>query len=287
MRKKIELAVLLLFLAVLVLLSKNLQKLVSSGNVTAKNKIIVLDSGHGGDDPGKIGVNQAKEKDVNLEIARKIKKRLEKKGWEVVMTREKDEMLGDPQAGNKKIHDMKARVEIINKTMPQAAVSIHQNSYQDEQIRGAQVFYYSHSEEGKRMAEQMQKALLTVDETNTRQAKANDTYYLLKRTEVPTIIVECGFLSNPEEPKKVTEHKEINDEGQTVTIKEVPETPTPETPGTTTKTSNPPKTEDTANAILWIAILVLSAAGITGVRIWNKKKQVKRLGIEEKKEEEE
>ena len=84
-----------------------------------------------------------------------------------------------------------------------------------------------------------------------------------------------------------TEHKDINDEGQTVTIKEVPETPTPETPGTTTKTSNPPKTGDTANAILWIAILVLSAAGITGVRIWNKKKQVKRLGIEEKKEEEE
>lgn len=157
--KKIELAVLLLFLAVLVLLSKNLQKLVSSGNVTAKNKIIVLDSGHGGDDPGKIGVNQAKEKDVNLEIARKIKKTGEK-GWEVVMTREKDEMLGDPQAGNKKIHDMKARVEIINKTMPQAAVSIHQNSYQDEQIRGAQVFYYSHSEEGKRMAEQMQKPFL-------------------------------------------------------------------------------------------------------------------------------
>ena len=207
MRKKIELAVLLLFLAVLVLLSKNLQKLVSSGNVTAKNKIIVLDSGHGGDDPGKIGVNQAKEKDVNLEIARKIKKRLEKKGWEVVMTREKDEMLGDPQAGNKKIHDMKARVERINKTMPQAAVSIHQNSYQDAQIHGAQVFYYSHSEEGKRMAEVMQKALLKADEENTRQAKANDTYYLLKRTEVPTIIVECGFLSNPEEAAKLVSPK--------------------------------------------------------------------------------
>lgn len=98
---------------------------------------------------------------------------------------------------------------------------------------------------------------------------------------------ELYDMTNPEEPKKVTKHKDINDEGQTVTIKEVPETPTPETPGTTTKTSNPPKTGDTANAILWIAILVLSAAGITGVRIWNKKKQVKRLGIEEKKEEEE
>ena len=98
---------------------------------------------------------------------------------------------------------------------------------------------------------------------------------------------ELYDITNLEEPKKVTEHKEINDEGQTVTIKEVPGTPTPETPGTTTKTSNPPKTGDTANAILWIAILVLSAAGIIGVRIWNKKKQVKRLGIEEKKEEEE
>lgn len=203
MQKKIELVVLLLVLAGLIMLSKNLQKMVSSGNVTAQNKVIVLDSGHGGDDPGKIGVNQAKEKDVNLKIAKKIKKRLEKKGWRVVMTREKDIMLGDPEAGNRKIHDMKARVELINKTIPQAAVSIHQNSYQDEQIHGAQVFYYSHSEEGKRMAEVMQKALLKVDADNTRQAKANDTYYLLKRTEVPTIIIECGFLSNPEEAAKL------------------------------------------------------------------------------------
>ena len=98
---------------------------------------------------------------------------------------------------------------------------------------------------------------------------------------------ELYYMTNPEEPKKVTEHKDINDEGQTITIKEVPETPTPETPGTTTKTSNPPKTDDTANAALWIAILILSAAGITGIRIWNKKKQIKRLGIEEKKEEKE
>lgn len=98
---------------------------------------------------------------------------------------------------------------------------------------------------------------------------------------------ELYDMTNPEDPKKVTEHKDINDEGQTVTIKEVPETPTPETPGTTTKTSNPPKTGDTANAALWIAILVLSVAGITGVRIWKKKKQVKKLEIEEKKEEKE
>ena len=112
----------------------------------------VLDSGHGGEDPGKIGVNQAKEKDVNLKIAKKTKERLEKKGWKVVMTREKDVMLGDPAAGNKKIHDMKARVERINKTMPQAAVSIHQNSYSDPGVKGPQVFYYEDSEGGKELA---------------------------------------------------------------------------------------------------------------------------------------
>ena len=197
--------VLLLILAGLLSLSKNLQKYVSSENVVAAGKVIVIDSGHGGDDPGKIGINQAKEKDVNLKIAKKVKKRLKKEGWKVVMTREEDVMLGDAEKGNRKIHDMKARVELINKTMPAMAVSIHQNSYQEAEIHGAQVFYYSHSQDGKRMAETMQKALLMADEENTRQAKGNDTYYLLKRTEVPTIIVECGFLSNPQEAEKLTE----------------------------------------------------------------------------------
>ena len=205
MRRKIELMVLLLILAGLLSLSKNLQKYVSSENVVAAGKVIVIDSGHGGDDPGKIGINQAKEKDVNLKIAKKVKKRLKKEGWKVVMTREEDVMLGDAEKGNRKIHDMKARVELINKTMPAMAVSIHQNSYQEAEIRGAQVFYYSHSQDGKRMAETMQRALLMADEENTRQAKGNDTYYLLKRTEVPTIIVECGFLSNPQEAEKLTE----------------------------------------------------------------------------------
>ena len=98
---------------------------------------------------------------------------------------------------------------------------------------------------------------------------------------------ELYDMTNPEEPKKVTEHKEINDEGQTVTIKEVPETPTPETPGTTTKTSNPPKTGDTAKAGLWLAIAALSAMGVGGVAIHARKKKKAPLAIEEKKEESE
>ena len=96
---------------------------------------------------------------------------------------------------------------------------------------------------------------------------------------------ELYDITNPEEPKKVTEHKDINDEGQTVTIKEVPETPTPETPGTTTKTSNPPKTGDTAKAGLWLVIAALSAMGVGGVAIHARKRKKTPLAIEEKKEE--
>ena len=112
-------------------------------------------------------------------------------------------MLAKEADTNKKVQDMKARVQKINEAAPALVVSIHQNSYSEESIHGAQVFYYTHSEAGKKAAEIMQKELLSVDPENTRQAKANDTYYLLKRTEVPTIIVECGFLSNYEEAEKL------------------------------------------------------------------------------------
>ena len=98
---------------------------------------------------------------------------------------------------------------------------------------------------------------------------------------------ELYDMTNPEEPKKVTEHKDIIDDGLTVTIKEVPETPTPETPGTTIKTSNPPKTGDTAKAGLWLAIAALSAMGVGGVAIHARKRKKTPLAIEEKKEESE
>lgn len=203
MRKKIEFVLLLLLLAGLITVSRNLGAYVSGDNVKKGGTVIVIDSGHGGNDPGKIGVNDAKEKDINLEISKKVESKLKKAGIEVVMTRKDDTTLANDSDTNKKVQDMKARVKIINDTKPVVAVSIHQNSYEDADIHGAQVFYYSHSQTGANMAELMQKALLAVDKDNTRQAKANDTYYLLKRTEVPTIIVECGFLSNPEEAEKL------------------------------------------------------------------------------------
>ena len=203
MRKKIELILVMLTLAGLVMVSKKLEKYVNSDKVEKKEYTVVLDAGHGSSDSGKVGINGVLEKDINLSISKKTKKYLEEKGIRVVMTRDKDESLAEGENGNRKVQDMKARVKRINDTKPDLAVSIHQHSYHEESIHGAQVFYYEHSESGEKDARILQEALLAVDPDNTRQVKANTTYYLLKRTEVPILIVECGFLSNQEEAEKL------------------------------------------------------------------------------------
>ena len=153
--------------------------------------LVILDPGHGGFDPGKIGINGALEKDINLVLCQKIKKRLEEMGFLVIMTRENEDALADS-----KVEDLKTRVTMINEKEPSIAVSIHQNSYSQESIHGAQVFYFTHSKSGEQAAKVLQAAMLEADSNNTRQAKANDTYYLLKKTKGTTVIVECGFLSN-------------------------------------------------------------------------------------------
>ncbi len=168
------------------------------------SRLVILDAGHGGNDPGKISVDGTQEKDLNLEIAGKLKVLLEQQDIEVVMTREEDRGLYDENASNKKAQDMKRRCELINEEQPACVVSIHQNSYHEEAICGAQVFYYGTSKESQGLAELIQEELVRfVDPENHRQAKANDTYYLLKKTQAPVVIVECGFLSNWEENGKL------------------------------------------------------------------------------------
>lgn len=177
----------------------------SSEQVTAKvGKCVVLDAGHGGIDPGKIGINQALEKDLNLAITLRVKEYLEAQDVQVVLTRETEDGLYDADASNKKVQDMKRRIEIIEQTAPDLTVSIHQNSYPEEYVNGAQVFYYTGSREGQKVAELLQKSLVErLDPDNHRQVKANDSYYLLKKTSTPIVIVECGFLSNSAEAAKL------------------------------------------------------------------------------------
>lgn len=179
----------------------------SSGKVEQEKKklCVVIDAGHGGADPGKVGINGALEKDINLEIARKLKVFLEQADIEVVLTRDSDMGLYDENASNKKVQDMKRRVEIIETSEPVMTVSIHQNSYHEEYVHGAQTFYYANSEQSKLLAEKIQMLLLEeIDGENTRVAKSNDSYYLLKKTSTPIVIVECGFLSNSEEAEKLS-----------------------------------------------------------------------------------
>ncbi|MCI8790329.1 MAG: N-acetylmuramoyl-L-alanine amidase, partial [Lachnospiraceae bacterium] len=166
--------------------------------------LVVIDAGHGGDDPGKVGINGVYEKDLNLQIAGLVKLFLEANDVEVVMTRDSDQGLYDADASNKKVQDMKRRIALIDEAEPALTVSIHQNSYPEEYVHGAQVFYYTGSAQGQRLAECIQRQLVErADPENKRQVKANDSYYLLKKTGVPIVIVECGFLSNSAEAEKL------------------------------------------------------------------------------------
>lgn len=214
--EKIKWLVALILLAGIICGSYTLSQYVAGDRVKKQEAAVILDPGHGGHDPGKVGVNGAEEKDINLAIALKVKERLKKEKITVMLTRETDEGLESAGASNKKVEDMKARVNMINEVKPQLVVSIHQNSYQTEDVKGAQVFYYAHSNEGKKIAESMQETLRGLEPDNKRKAKANDTYYMLKRTEVPTIIVECGFLSNWEDAEKLTDEEYQEKMAQTI-----------------------------------------------------------------------
>lgn len=183
----------------LVLFMKREEFLPASGGRVSNERppCVVLDAGHGGFDPGKIGINGELEKDINLQITLLVQKYLEAQDVQVVLTRDSDEALCGENDSNKKVQDMKQRIDIIDQIAPDLTVSIHQNSYPSEEVKGAQVFYYTGSLEGQRIAEYLQKSLVQrLDKENHRQVKANDSYYLLKKTKTPIVIVECGFLSN-------------------------------------------------------------------------------------------
>ncbi len=161
---------------------------------------VVVDAGHGGIDPGKVGVHDEKEKDINLSMAKKLEEKLTEQGYTVVMTRTEDSGMYSDGDSNKKMADMKARIALITETEPKLVVSIHQNSFTQPSSKGAQVFYYEKSEEGKVLAQTLQETIKSViGDGNKRQAKANTNYYMLLHTPCTMVIVECGFLSNPEE----------------------------------------------------------------------------------------
>lgn len=194
-----------IFLFAVVIMATIAVKEQSVMNQTGKNtkELIVIDPGHGGFDPGKVGVAQTLEKDINLSIANKLRQVLVNSGYRVRMTREEDLELSDGVTKGKKMSDLKARVDLIHEMSPALTISIHQNSY-SAGTKGAQVFYYSKSAESRKFASVLQQTIKDViGDGNHRIEKANDSYYMLKNVNGIFAIVECGFLSNPEEEQKL------------------------------------------------------------------------------------
>lgn len=199
-RKFLELVMAVLMLLALYI-AVNHTIATSGGTLT---KVIVIDCGHGGVDGGKEGVNGTLEKDINLSIGYKLKSLLESSGFAVVMTRTDDVGLYSESDTNKKASDMKKRCQIIKDSNCDLCISIHQNSYTGSTVHGAQMFYYKNSVEGKRLAECLESVIKEkLGKETARPSKYNDNYYMLLHSVCPTVIAECGFLSNPEEAEKL------------------------------------------------------------------------------------
>ncbi len=169
-------------------------------------RIVVIDPGHGGKDPGKVGAAGLLEKDVNLQIALVLRELLEEEGITVIMTRTEDISLGDVSASNQKMEDLKERLRLIDESGAELTVSIHQNSFADRSVCGPQVFFCRGSEEGERAATILQEELNAgIGIGKERSRKEDNSYYLLKHTSSVMVIAECAFLSNPEEESQLSD----------------------------------------------------------------------------------
>ncbi|MBU5335276.1 N-acetylmuramoyl-L-alanine amidase CwlD [Intestinibacter bartlettii] len=177
------------------------------------NKIIVLDAGHGGIDPGAMNNDKTiLEKDVNLAITKKLRDLLEASGATVIMTRDKDVSLYE-EDGNKTIRqkyneNLRNRKNIIDQSDADVFVSIHLNAFEQSKYYGAQTFYPKGKDDGKELAQFIQDELKrVVDQDNDRKIKPRDDIYLLKNTTMPSVLIECGFLSNEKESKLLADSK--------------------------------------------------------------------------------
>ncbi|MCL2555698.1 MAG: N-acetylmuramoyl-L-alanine amidase [Firmicutes bacterium] len=165
----------------------------------ANGKTIVLDPGHGGRDGGVIGSTGIRESDINLAIALAAERFLLEKGYTVVLTRRNSDGLYAPTDQNKKMADMNRRRQIIEEARPDLVVSIHQNSFPGASVRGPRVFYAKGSEDGKAVAEHVQSSMNNALVSSAPAAVGD--YFILEKTQFTSILIECGFLTNPEEER--------------------------------------------------------------------------------------
>ncbi len=179
---------------------------VQSGNNNMP--VIIIDAGHGGADGGAVASDGTQEQYINLDIARKINEYLTKLGYKTIMTRSDDDSIHDPDAETirqKKVSDIHNRLKIVETNPDSIFVSVHLNYYTESKYNGAQVFYSPNDTGSEKLAQDIQSSIVSsLQPDNRRQIKKSDSsIYLLYHSDVPSVMVECGFLSNYEETEKL------------------------------------------------------------------------------------
>lgn len=198
------LAVLVACFILLAVLAHRIDQAVSTSVLEQRQRVVVLDAGHGGEDSGAIGISGVLEKDINLSVVLKLRDMLTLGGYKVVLTREEDRSIHDPgteKKGERKISDMNNRLELIQEQPSPVLISVHQNQFTQEQYSGAQMFYSETNPNNQTFADIMQRKFVAfLQPGNTREIKpSGPELFLLYNTQSPSLLVECGFLSNAEE----------------------------------------------------------------------------------------
>lgn len=175
---------------------------ISTFSWSLANKFILIDPGHGGVDPGAVGKNEVLEKDIVLAVGHRLATYLRQGGARVMMTREEDIDLSDPEITGlhaKKKQDLARRVALANHLQADLLLSLHVNSFPDPNVYGGQAFYQPECSASQKIAVSIQEALNRLIKDNDRVPLPNSHYYLMRQTKVPTVILEVGFISNPQE----------------------------------------------------------------------------------------
>ena len=177
----------------------------------SEGRTIIIDAGHGAPDGGAVSESGVLEKDLNLKVALALQKFFESGNTNVILTRSDDNGIYDVDGSikNKKISDIKNREELINSTNADLFISIHMNKFPESKYSGPQVFYSANNKNSELLAKCIQNSMITsLNPENKREIKkADNNIYLLAHAKLPAVLVECGFLSNQQETKKLTDEK--------------------------------------------------------------------------------
>ena len=174
-----------------------------------ESKIVIIDAGHGGEDSGAVGENGVLEKNLNLEIAFEIGRQLEERGYIAIYTRTDDRLLykdDENVKGIRKLYDLKNRCQIADRYPNATFISIHMNSFGEAKYSGLQVYYSQNDEHSAVLASSIQNRVVSdVQKDNKRHTKVGEGMYLLENIDNTAVLIECGFLTNPDECRKLSD----------------------------------------------------------------------------------